>query len=76
MQFSVLEIILLVIGAILIIITMMQSSKSDGGSGALMGGGLNLFNETKERGIDKLISQVTLYSGIAFMVIALILKMA
>lgn len=76
MQFSVLEIILLIIGAVLIVITMMQSSKSDGASGALMGGGLNLFNETKERGIDKLISQVTLYSGIAFLVIAIILKMA
>jgi|GEM_PF-5350918 len=40
-----------------------------------MGGGLNLFSEAKERGVTKIISQITFYCGIFYIVITMLLKM-
>ncbi|MEG0177553.1 MAG: preprotein translocase subunit SecG, partial [Anaerorhabdus sp.] len=54
---------------------LLQSGKSDGISGAFTGsGGLNLFANTKERGSEKIISNLTLGIGILFFVLVIIMR--
>ena len=66
---------LMVVSALMIIITLLQSGKSDGISGAFTGnGGLNLFANTKERGSEKVISNLTLVLGIAFFVLVILIR--
>lgn len=53
----------------------MQSGKNDGLSGAFTGSeGLNLFANVKERGPEKVISNLTMAVGIAFFVIVIIMS--
>ena len=73
-NFGWLHIILILISLIIIFLTLIQESKSDGASGALMGGGLNLFSETKERGLVKIISNSTFYFIFAYIFISLFIK--
>lgn len=75
MEFGAFEYVLLFISFSLVVMTMAQSAKTDGASGALMGGGLNLFQDKKERGIEKIFSHVTIYLGIGFILIAILAKM-
>ena len=56
---------------LIIILAMMQSSKSHGASGAIMGGNSAVFTNVKERGPEKIISNFTLVSGIAFFILVL-----
>ena len=64
-----LDILLMIVSAGLIILTLLQSGKSDGISSAFTGnGGLNLFANVKERGSEKIISNLTLALGILFFV--------
>ncbi len=72
--FGWLHIVLIILSVIIIFLTMIQESKSDGASGALMGGGLNLFSETKERGIIKVISNSTFYFIFAYIFVSLFIK--
>lgn len=59
--------LLMIVSACLIVLVLLQSGKSDGISGAFTGnGGLNLFANTKERGSEKVISNLTLALGIVF----------
>ena len=61
------EIILLIISVLLIIITLLQGGKSEGASGAITGGSqMNIFARTKERGIDKILSYITMGLAIVF----------
>ncbi|MEG0404285.1 preprotein translocase subunit SecG [Anaerorhabdus sp.] len=70
-----LDILLMVVSAALIILSLLQSGKSDGISGAFTGsGGLNLFANTKERGSEKIISNLTLGIGILFFVLVIIMR--
>ena len=63
-----LDILLMIVSAGLIVLTLLQSGKSDGISGAFTGnGGLNLFANVKERGSEKIISNLTLVLGILFL---------
>jgi preprotein translocase subunit SecG len=39
-----------------------------------MGGGMNLFSNVKERGAEKVVSKITLISGIVFMTFAILIK--
>ena len=57
---GILEILLMIASVILIILSLLQSGKSDG-LGSAFGGsdGLNLFANVKERGSEKIISNVT-----------------
>ena len=70
---NVLEILLMVVSVFLIILSLLQSGKSDGINGAFTGGeGLNLFANVKERGPEKVISNLTLVAGITFFALSLL----
>ena len=67
------EIILLIISVLLIIITLLQGGKSEGASGAITGGSqMNIFSRTKERGIDKILSYITMGLAIVFFLVAIL----
>ncbi|MBE6128044.1 MAG: preprotein translocase subunit SecG [Erysipelotrichaceae bacterium] len=68
--------LILIVSAMLIILTLLQSGKSDGISGAFSGrGGLNLFANTKERGSEKVISNMTLVLGILYFVLIILIRL-
>ena len=70
-----LDIFLMIVSAGLIILTLLQSGKSDGISSAFTGnGGLNLFANVKERGSEKIISNLTLALGILFFVLVILIR--
>lgn len=70
---TVTEIILLIISVLLIIITLLQGGKSEGASGAITGGSqMNIFARTKERGIDKILSYITMGLAIVFFLVAIL----
>ncbi|MBR4455072.1 MAG: preprotein translocase subunit SecG [Solobacterium sp.] len=67
--------LLMIDSAMLIILTLLQGGKSDGISGAFTGnGGLNLFANVKERGSEKVISNITLVLGILFFVLVIAIR--
>ena len=66
---------MVVIAVVLIILCLLQSGKSDDIVNALTGQSSNLFAEQKERGIDLVMSRMTMILAIAFFVIAIILRM-
>lgn len=68
--------LLMIDSAMLIILSLLQSGKSDGISGAFTGnGGLNLFANVKERGSEKIISNLTLILGIVFFVLVIAIRL-
>ncbi len=70
-----LDIILMIVSALLILLSLLQSGKSEGISSAFSGsGGLNLFENVKERGSEKTISRITLILGIAFFVLVILVN--
>lgn len=71
-----LHILFFISAFVLVISTLLQGGKTAGASGAIMGGGMNLFSNVKERGIEKVVSRITLISGICFMTIAILIKIA
>lgn len=70
---SMLENILLVVSILLIAIVLLQSNKASDSSQIITGGNESLFQNTKERGIELLISRFTLGLGIVFFIISFIL---
>ena len=72
---GILEILLMIASVILIILSLLQSGKSDG-LGSAFGGsdGLNLFANVKERGSEKIISNVTMVTGIMFFALVIIIR--
>ena len=72
---GILEILLMIASVILIILSLLQSGKSDG-LGSAFGGsdGLNLFANVKERGSEKIISTVTMVTGIIFFALVIIIR--
>ena len=69
-----LHILFFIAAAVLVVATLLQGGKSAGASGAIMGGGMNLFSNVKERGIEKVVSRITLIAGICFMTFAILIK--
>lgn len=70
-----LRIVLMIVSVALIILSLMQSGKNDGLSGAFTGSeGLNLFANVKERGPQKMISNLTMIVGILFFVLVIIMR--
>ena len=69
-----LHILFFISAAVLVVATLLQGGKSAGASGAIMGGGMNLFSNVKERGIEKVVSRITLIAGICFMTLAVLIK--
>lgn len=71
----ILDVLLLIVSALVIILTLLQSGKSEGLSAAFTGGsGSNLFNQTKERGPEKVMSQVTMVVGVLFFILAIVTR--
>ena len=74
-EHMILKIAMVVIAIVLIILCLLQSGKSDDIVNALTGQSSNLFAEQKERGIDLVMSRMTMILGVAFFVIAILLRM-
>ena len=70
----ILKIAMVVIAIVLVILCLLQSGKSDDIVNALTGQSSNLFAEQK-RGIDLVMSRMTMILGVAFFVIAILLRM-
>ena len=68
------DILIMVSAVLIIILVLLQSGKSAGVSSAFTGGngGLNLFSNMKERGPEKVISNMTLVVGILFMALVVV----
>ena len=70
-----LEVLLIIVSIALIIVCLLQTGKTDGIVNALTGQSSNLFAEQKERGVDLVMSRMTMILSIAFFVIAILLRM-
>ena len=68
------DIILAIVSIIIIVLCLLQGGKSEGASGAITGGGLNVFVKTKERGLEKVVSYLTLGFAIVFFLIAILIN--
>ena len=71
-----LEVLLIIVSIALIIVCLLQTGKTDGIVNALTGHSSNLFAQQKERGVDLVLTRITVGLGIAFFVIAILIKMA
>jgi len=70
-----LDVLLMIVSVALIIVCLLQSGKTDGIVNALTGQSSNLFANQKDRGIDLILSRITMGLGIAFFVIAILIRM-
>jgi len=68
-----LETILLIVSVLIIAVVLLQGAKASDGSQIITGGNEALFQNMKERGFELFISRFTLFLGIIFFVISLIL---
>ena len=66
------EKVLIIISVLLIVL--LQSNKASDSSQIITGGNAILFGKTKERGAEKLITNITYALGFAFILIAFILS--
>ena len=66
--------VLLVFAILLILVSLLQSGKSDGLSAFTGSGDLGLFQNVKERGPEKVLSQITMVLGIIFFVLVIIIR--
>ena len=69
------EKVLLIISVALIIIVLLQSGKAESAGQIIQGGSSDLFANRKERGVELLISRLTMILGVAFFVIALFMSL-
>lgn len=69
-----LRVILIIISVLLILISLLQGGKSDGLSAFTGSSDLGLFQNMKERGPEKVISNVTMALGIIFFVLVIIIR--
>jgi preprotein translocase subunit SecG len=67
------ETALLVVSVLLIAIVLLQSNKASDASQIITGGNDALFQNQKERGLDLLITRITIILGVIFFVISFIL---
>ena len=68
-----LETILLIISVLIIAIVLLQGNKASDAGQIITGGNDALFQNMKERGAELFISRLTLFLGIAFFIISLVL---
>ena len=68
------EIVLLIVAVLLILLSLLQSGKSDGLSAFTGSGDLGLFQNMKERGPEKVISNLTMIVGITFFVLVIVIR--
>ena len=67
------ETMLLIVSILLIAIVLLQSNKASDAGQIISGGNEALFTHQNERGLELLISRLTLILGVLFFVIALII---
>lgn len=67
------EIALIVVSILLIAIVLLQSSKASDASQIISGGNDALFQNQKERGVELLITRLTILLGAAFFIISFIM---
>ena len=67
------EVSLLIVSILLIAIVLLQSNKASDAGQIITGGNEVLFQNQKERGVELLITRLTVLLGIAFFVISFIL---
>lgn len=68
------KIFLLIISLLLIAIVLLQSNKAEGASQIISGGNSDLFSNRKERGVELLISRITLSLGLIFFLVSLVME--
>ena len=66
--------LLLTIAVLLIAIVLLQSNKAESGAQIISGGNSDLFSNRKERGVELVISRVTLLLGMTFFVISFVME--
>ena len=71
-----LEVLLIIVSIALIIVCLLQTGKTDGIVNALTGQSSNPCAQQKEGGVDLVLPRITVGLGIAFFVIAILIKMA
>ena len=69
-----LRVILIVISVLLILISLLQGGKSDGLSAFTGSSDLGLFQNMKERGPAKVISNITMALGIIFFILVIVIR--
>ena len=68
------KIFLLIVSLLLIAIVLLQSNKAEGASQIISGGNSDLFSKRKERGVELLISRVTMALGIIFFLVSVVMN--
>ena len=69
-----LRVILIIVSVLLILISLLQGGKSDGLSAFTGSSDLGLFQNMKERGPEKVISNITMALGIIFFILVIVLR--
>ena len=69
------EIALLSVSILLIIIVLLQSGKAESAGQIIQGGNSDLFANRKERGVELVITRITMILSTAFFVIALFMSL-
>ena len=67
------KLLLIIVSILLIAIILLQSGKAEGASNIISGGNDALFKNRKERGGELFITYTTMFLGIAFFVLCVIL---
>lgn len=68
------QVFLIIISILLIAIVLLQSNKAESASQIISGGNSDLFSNRKERGLELFISRLTLFLGLTFFVVSLIME--
>lgn len=68
------ETIMLIISIMLIIVILLQPPKSDNAAGTMSGTGVNVFAESKERGIELVYKRITIVLGAIFIIMPIIIE--
>lgn len=68
------KVFLLIVSLLLIAIVLLQSNKAEGASQIISGGNSDLFSQRKERGVELLISRVTMALGIIFFLVSVVMN--
>ncbi|GGB45384.1 preprotein translocase subunit SecG [Fictibacillus barbaricus] len=69
---TVATILLILVSLALIIVVVLQSGRSAGLSGAITGGAEQLFGKQKARGIDALLSKLTVILAVLFFILTVL----
>ena len=69
-----LRVVLIIVSVLLILISLLQGGKSDGLSAFTGSSDLGLFQNMKERGPEKVISNITMALGIIFFILVIVIR--